>query len=89
MEKLPRRDIVLLPLISMLTLLCMLAGAEVITRIVWPEQIVNSCQVPDPSLGFRYRPNCSSTMKSAEGPWYTNDYNECGYRSAASCGPVP
>ena len=28
-------------------------------------------------------------MKTSEGPWYRNDYNECGYRSLTSCGPVP
>ena len=89
MGGLPRRDLVLLPLISLVTLLLMLAGAEVTARIGWPQQKVNSCNVPDRTLGFRYKPNCSSTMKAVEGPWYTNHYNACGYRSATPCGPVP
>ncbi len=28
-------------------------------------------------------------MKTAEGPWVTNHYNECGYRTRESCGPKP
>jgi hypothetical protein len=86
---LPVRDLWLLPLLSAMTLLVMLAGAEVVARFSWPEQGANDCRVPDRALGFRYRPGCSSRMKSAEGPWYTNDYNACGYRSAAACGRVP
>lgn len=89
MDELPRRDLWLLPLISLLTVVSMLAGAEVLARVGWPEQTSNSCKAPDNALGFRYRPHCSSTMKSAEGPWYTNTYNECGYRSPTPCGPVP
>lgn len=89
MEDLPRRDIWLLPLIAVLTLLSLLAGAEVTSRVVWPAQMTNSCRMPDASVGFRYRPNCSSRMKTPEGPWYTNTYNACGYRSDAPCGPLP
>jgi hypothetical protein len=28
-------------------------------------------------------------MKTPEGPWYTNQYNECGFRTPQSCGPTP
>ncbi len=88
-DRLPRRDIWLLPLISLATLIIMLAGAELVTRVTWPEQAVNACRIPDPMVGYRYRPNCSSTTKAAEGSWSTNDYNECGYRSPAACGAAP
>ncbi len=89
MQDLPRRDLWLLPLISVVTLVTLLAGAEMLARVGWPDEVFNSCQkIDDSPLGFHYRPNCSSTMKAAEGPWYTNDYNECGYRTAASCGPL-
>lgn len=88
MGGLPRRDLWLLPLIAVLTVLSMLAVAEAAARIVWPEQLVNGCRKSDPVLGYRNRPDCVSVMKAAEGPWYENRYNECGYRSAASCGPV-
>jgi hypothetical protein len=84
-----RRDLWLLPLISLATLLVLAVMAEVGTRIVWPEQKTNSCAQPDRALGYRFMPNCTSRMKAAEGPWYTNDYNECGYRSPQPCAPVP
>jgi hypothetical protein len=67
----------------------MFVGAELVAQVVWPEEKLNSCVVPDKILPFRYQANCTSTMKAAEGPWYTNRYNECGYRSAESCGPAP
>jgi hypothetical protein len=67
----------------------MLAGAEAAARALWPQQLANACRMPDPVLGFRYRPYCASVMKTPEGPWYTNSYNGCGYRSDTPCGPLP
>ncbi len=84
-----RRDLWLLPLISLATLVVLTVMAEAGTRIFWPEQKANSCAKPDSALGYRFTPDCTSTMKSAEGPWYTNEYNGCGYRSAQPCTPVP
>jgi hypothetical protein len=72
-----------------MTVVVTLGAAEILARVFWPEQPNDSCAVPDPDLGYRTKPNCSSVMKAAEGPWYTNQYNECGYRSPQSCGPVP
>jgi len=74
-------------MISVLTAAVMLGCAEIAARVFWPEQLVDSCSLPDGALGFRA--NCVSRMKGFEGPWYTNSYNECGYRSAASCGTPP
>lgn len=83
------RDAWLLPLISLVTVLVMLIGAEAAAQVFWPEEKANSCAVHDDTLlGFHNRPHCVSRMKAAEGPWYTNSYNECGYRSLASCAPV-
>lgn len=84
---LPRRDLVLLPLISILTVAVMLGCAEIAARVFWPEQLVDACALPNGELGFR--PNCVSRMKGFEGPWFTDSYNECGYRSTASCGTPP
>lgn len=86
---LPRRDLWLLPLISLFTLCVSVGGAELAARLVWPQQLVNSCRLADPQVGTRYQPNCSAVMKTSEGPWYVSTYNDCGYRSDASCGPVP
>jgi hypothetical protein len=89
MGGLPRRDLWLLPLIAGLTVFVLLAGAELVSRWLWPAQLVDACGMPDAALGYRFRAGCSSVMKAAEGPWYTNSYNECGYRSVASCRPLP
>lgn len=51
----PARDLWLVPLISIVTLLVMLAAAEVCARFWWPEQLSNSCRAPDGELGFKYR----------------------------------
>jgi hypothetical protein len=82
---LPRRDLWLLPLTALATLTMLLAGSEVAARVIWPEQIINHCMMVDPELGIHYRPNCSAVMKTAEGPWVLSHYNDCGYRSTASC----
>ncbi|HEY1502874.1 MAG TPA: SGNH/GDSL hydrolase family protein [Stellaceae bacterium] len=86
---LPRRDLWLLPLISLLTICVPVGGAELAARLIWPQQLANSCRLADPKVGVHYRPNCSATMKTSEGPWYVSAYNDCGYRSDASCGPLP
>ena len=86
---LPRRDLWLLPLIALLTMLALSAAAEVGARMGWPEQKFNSCKIPDRALGYRFKPNCTSVMKAAEGPWFTNTYNSCGYRSPQSCRAAP
>jgi hypothetical protein len=86
---LPRRDLWLLPLIALSTILALFAVAEAGARIGWPEQKFNSCEIPDRALGYRFKPNCTSVMKAAEGPWFTNSYNGCGYRSAQPCTPTP
>lgn len=86
---LPRRDLWLLPLIALLTVLIPVGGAELAARMIWPQQLVNRCRLADPEVGVRYQPNCAVTMKTSEGPWYVSAYNDCGYRSDASCGPLP
>lgn len=85
----PRRDFVVLPLLSIATILLMFGLAELACRVFWPAREQDSCAVGDDVAGFRMRPNCTSTMKNAEGVWTTNRYNECGYRSETSCGPKP
>ena len=86
---LPRRDLWLLPLISILTVLLLFIVTETGSRILYPEQVKNACQASDPAMEGRYLPNCTAMTKLAEGPWVTNSYNECGYRSSQPCGPVP
>ena len=88
-SRLPRRDLFLLPLISILTVLVILGGADLYSRLAYGSQENDACLIPDARLGLRYKPNCTSHIKSFESPWVTNHYNGCGYRSDASCGPAP
>lgn len=87
--KLPRRDWVVLPLLSLLTVFVIFASCEGVARVVWPEQGEDACLVSDKVIGSRFLPNCKSATKTAEGPWVHNFYNECGYRTRESCGPKP
>ncbi len=85
----PRRDLWLLPLIGIATLVILLVVGEFASRFAYAEQEVDACALSDPLLGSRYRHDCTSTGKTAEGPWVVYHYNDCGYRSAGSCAPVP
>lgn len=90
MAQLPRRDLIVLPLLSILTIAVLLLGSEVAARHFFPESAgADPCRVADATIGFKYRPNCTSRVKSAEGPWVVNHYNECGYRTNESCGAKP
>src|SRR5271165_273750 len=84
-EHFPRRDYLLLPLLSLFTILVILSLAEIGARSVWTSAEDSSCDLKTPFSGNRNKANCSARMKLAEGPWVQNTYNECGYRSAASC----
>jgi hypothetical protein len=86
---LPRRDYIVLPLLSLLTVLTMFVAAEVVSRVTFVQHEADACMMPDPRLGTRFRPNCTSRVKAAEGPWVTNSYNDCGYRTPQPCGPKP
>ena len=87
-ERIKRRDIVLLPMIAALTLLALGSVAEIVSRLCWPAREVDACEMKD-AAGWHFRPNCRSTIKLDEGSWVENAYNECGFRSRASCGPKP
>jgi hypothetical protein len=88
-QELPRRDYLLLPLIGLATLTLMFAGAEGGARWIWPESGFSTCVAIDMVEGLREKPNCQERLKNAEGPWVSYHYNECGYRTYASCGPKP
>ena len=83
--KLPRRDFILLPLLSLLTVVLLIGSSELVCRVVWPDYTEDPCALPD----GHHKPACSSTLKAMEGPVYQEAYNDCGYRSRASCGPKP
>jgi hypothetical protein len=88
-SKLSRRDLWLLPCLSVLTVLLLLVGTEVTARHFFSSDERDSCTVSDANIGFSFRHNCTSRMKIAESSWVTYRYNDCGYRSGASCGRRP
>jgi hypothetical protein len=81
--------LVLLPLIAFSTLVFLLLASEFTARFFFVKDNSDECVVPDAKIGFRYRPNCTTRLKAAEGPWVENHYNDCGYRSAESCASRP
>ncbi len=88
-QRLPRRDYLLLPLTALSTLLLLLVGGEVFARSLW-EQVDDAepCEVTT-ARGYRYRPLCTSRTKVWEGPWITQHFNACGYRTAEPCDRRP
>jgi hypothetical protein len=86
---LPKRDMLLLPLIAIGTIAALLLPAEFVIRSQHPAELVDQCTIGSKSPAIHGRPNCVSRTKAAEGPWVTNSYNECGYRNPESCGPKP
>lgn len=87
-NKLPRRDYILLPLLSLLTIVLLFAGTEITTRVFWSAEDRGYCMYFDPVVGPHGKPDCVSIVKIPEAPAAViQRYNHCGYRSEASCGP--
>jgi hypothetical protein len=78
----PRRDLLILPLVGLVTVLVFGTATEFAARSLMPEDLADSCAVKS---GPGFRPGCVSVMKAAEGPYVRNSYNECGYRTEESC----
>ena len=82
------RDVVFLPLVSLLTVVAMLGGGEMAARVVWPARPDSACEFGT-QYGPRFRPHCMTRYKAVDGPWVEDRYNECGYRAAGPCAPTP
>ena len=90
--KLPGRDWILLPALSLLTI-CLLAGSvewaahRRFGRLGIPAE--NCLVVNDPSDGARGIPNCVLWEKIPEGNLIEYRFNSSGYRDDANFGPKP
>ena len=86
--KLPRRDWILLPLLSFLTI-CLLAGStECIARRMFSGSTttINSCLIVNDSPdGVRAIPNSMCLYKIPEGPPVEYSFNSSGYRASMDC----
>lgn len=79
------RRVLVLGFVFVATIAAVALGLEAGARVVYPEQLANRCAVQS-DAGRSFKANCvSQPMKYWEGPWFTYAYNDCGYRSAASC----
>jgi hypothetical protein len=88
-RRLPKRDYILMPMLSVMTMVVMFGIAELSARAIWPAREDAACDIYDQFGALHARPNCTVRNKLAEGPWVTYHFNECGYRTNASCGPKP
>ena len=84
-----RRDLWLLPLIFLVTTVLLLVAGETAARALYQQDdSAEPCEQQTPA-GRRYPPLCTSRTKVWEGPWITQHFNDCGYRTAESCAPRP
>lgn len=83
--RLPRYDLILIPLLVLLTLAVLAGLGEFAARKVFAESGVETCAVTGPAGVTVMRPNCISYRKAAEGPETVNAYNDCGYRTPQPC----
>jgi hypothetical protein len=90
--KLARRDWILLPLLSLLTMAVILISTEAISRAVFSEsqKTLNSCLVlTDSTTGVRGVPNSSCWEKMPETEPIEYKFDCAGFRSNMPCGPKP
>jgi hypothetical protein len=85
-----RWDFLILPALGLLTVSVLLISSEGIANHYFESDSgIDSCDIHDPAIGFKHRPNCNSKRKAVDGPWVASRYNDCGYRTKESCGTAP
>jgi hypothetical protein len=88
-KKLPRYDLIVIPLLAFLTLAVMAVAGEFASRAIFVESGAETCGTVGPAGVAVMRPNCISYRKAAEGPDTVNAYNDCGYRTPQPCATRP
>ena len=88
--RLPGRDWIVLPVLSIVTICVLAASVEFIARRAFfsSEGAMAKCFVlTDAVTGVRGVPNCTVREKTAEGPWVQQELNSQGYRAGGELGP--
>ena len=86
--KLPRRDWILLPLLSVLTIFTLAISMQWMGRILFrSDNPVGDCIVSDPLTGRHGVPNRACWKKESESPSVEYSFNSCGHRAGMECGP--
>jgi hypothetical protein len=91
-DKLPLRDWMLLPLLSLLTIALLGLSTRAIAKQRFRES--TSTTLPclilnDSSTGVRAIPNTVCWQKAMESEYVEYRFNSCGHRDGAECGPKP
>jgi hypothetical protein len=90
--KLPKRDWILLPMLSVLTMIAMAVSTESIARRVFSasETSLHACLIlDDTSAGVRGIPNSVCWEKIPENQLTEYRFDCSGYRTGMACGPKP
>jgi hypothetical protein len=91
-EKIGRHDWIVLPLLSVGTMVVLLAGMELVARRVYYESapFIATCLGPlDSSGGGWAPPNSVCHEKKFETSNIEYKFNSCGHRAGMECGPKP
>jgi hypothetical protein len=90
--KLPRRDWLLLPLLSLLTIGFLAISTQFLARRLLRESSSTTAKcltLNDPSTGVRGIPNTVCREKAYESGWVEYKFNSCGHRAGFECGTKP
>src|SRR5258708_4677541 len=91
-ERIARRDWILLPLLSLLTISIVAGSTELIARRMFSDSkslLANCMVLDDPNTGPRAIPNSVCWEKAPESPLTEYRFNSCGHRTAVECRSKP
>jgi hypothetical protein len=90
-RKLPTRDWILLPLLSLMTVVFLVVSTEAVSRRIFTTRATGlfSCLVLNDPSGVHAIPNSVCVEKSPEGELMEYRFNRCGHRAGVECGPKP
>lgn len=90
-SKLPTKDWIILPVLSLATMIIIGLTTEAIAHRIFPKTTteITDCLVYDPSTGVRGKPNSICWEKLPESPLTEYKFNSCGHRAGYECGPKP
>jgi hypothetical protein len=91
-DKLPARDWIVLPLLSLLTIALLSMSMELLARMLFKTTttLLASCiMMSDPAVGARGIPNSECWEKTADSEAIQYKFNSCGHRAGVECGPKP
>lgn len=88
---LPARDWIILPLLSLLTIVLIGVTTEITAHFIFPKTTteITDCLIYDPATGVRGKPNSICWEKLPDTPLTKYVFNSCGHRAGYECGTKP